>query len=32
MVPQTGLGQDDAQHTAELLNRRALGGDRSVRQ
>jgi hypothetical protein len=32
MVPQTGLSQDDAQHTAALLNRRARGGDRSMRQ
>jgi hypothetical protein len=32
LVPQTGLSQEDAQHTAALLNRRAKGGDRSMRQ
>ncbi len=32
MVPQTGLSQEDAQHTADLLNRRARNGDRSMRQ
>ena len=32
MVPQTGLTQDDAQHTADLLNRRSRNGDRSMRQ
>ena len=32
MVPQTGLSEDDAQHTAALLNRRARNGDRSMRQ
>ncbi len=32
LVPQTGLSEEDAQHTAELLNRRARGGDRSMRQ
>jgi hypothetical protein len=32
LVPQTGLSQEDAQHTADLLNRRARGGDRSLRQ
>lgn len=32
LVPQTGLSEEDAQHTADLLNRRASGGDRSVRQ
>jgi hypothetical protein len=30
--PQTGLSEDDAQHTADLLNRRAHGGDRSKRR
>jgi hypothetical protein len=32
MAPQTGLSEEDAQHTATLLNRRARGGDRSMRQ
>jgi hypothetical protein len=32
MAPQTGLSEEDAQHTAALLNRRARGGDRSMRQ
>lgn len=32
MTPQTGLSQEDAEHTAALLNRRAEGGDRSVLQ
>jgi hypothetical protein len=32
LVPQTGRSQEDAQHTAALLNRRAKGGDRSMRQ
>ncbi|HLZ77160.1 hypothetical protein [Phenylobacterium sp.] len=32
MVPQTGLSEEDAQHTADLLNRRARNGDRSMRQ
>jgi hypothetical protein len=32
LVPQTGLSENDAQHTAALLNRRARGGDRSMRQ
>jgi hypothetical protein len=32
LVPQTGLSEGDAQHTATLLNRRAKGGDRSMRQ
>jgi hypothetical protein len=32
LTPQTGLSEDDAQHTAELLNRRARQGDRSQRQ
>lgn len=32
LAPQTGLSQEDAEHTAELLNRRAEGGDRAVLQ
>ena len=32
LVPQTGLSEEDAKHTADLLNRRARGGDRSMRQ
>lgn len=32
LVPQTGLSEEDARHTADLLNRRARGGDRSMRQ
>jgi hypothetical protein len=32
LVPQTGLSEEDARHTAGLLNRRARGGDRSMRQ
>lgn len=32
MTPQTGISEEDAQHTAQLLNRRALAGDRTVRQ
>jgi hypothetical protein len=32
MTPQTGLSEEDATHTAELLNRRAMQGDRSVLQ
>ena len=32
LVPQTGLSQEDAQHTADLLNRRTRNGDRSMRQ
>jgi hypothetical protein len=32
MTPQTGMSHADAEHTAELLNRRAEGGDRSVLQ
>ncbi len=28
---QVGLSEVDAQHTAELMNRRALDGDTSVR-
>jgi len=30
MLPQTGLSQDDAEHTASLLNGRAERGDRSI--
>jgi len=32
MVPQTGIPQDDAEHTAELLNRRVTADDRKVLQ
>jgi hypothetical protein len=32
LTPQTGLSEDDARHTAELLNKRARQGDRSLRQ
>lgn len=32
MVPQTGLSREDADHTADLLNRRARGGERHLRQ
>jgi hypothetical protein len=32
MLPQTGLSDEDARHTAGLLNRRAMGGDRSLPQ
>lgn len=32
LVPQSGLSEEDAQHTAALLDRRAQGGDRSMRQ
>lgn len=31
-VPQTGLSQEDAEHTAALLNRRAAQGDRAILQ
>lgn len=30
MTPQDELSEADAQHTAELLNRRAANGDRTV--
>jgi len=30
MTPQDGLTQEDAQHTAAMLNRRADGGDRAL--
>ena len=32
MAPQTGLSKEDAQHTADLLNRRAENGDRVIPQ
>jgi hypothetical protein len=32
MVPQSGLSQEDADHTTQLLNRRAAGGDRTILQ
>lgn len=32
MTPQDGLTQEDAQHTANLFNRRAEAGDRTIRQ
>jgi len=32
MTPQSGLSEEDAQHTAELLNRRSSGADRQVLQ
>jgi hypothetical protein len=32
MTPQDGMSEDDAVHTARMLNRRAEGGDRSVLQ
>lgn len=32
LTPQTGLSQEDAQHTADLLNTRARRGDRSLRR
>jgi len=32
MVSQTGLSEEDAQHTADLLNRRSRNGDRSMRR
>lgn len=32
LTPQSGLSEDDARHTAELLNTRARRGDRSLRQ
>ncbi|RAK52628.1 hypothetical protein [Phenylobacterium deserti] len=30
MVPQDDLGREDAEHLAELLNRRARGGERRI--
>lgn len=32
MTPQTGLSQEDADHTAVLLNRRARQGDPAILQ
>lgn len=32
MTPQTGMPQEDADHTAGLLNRRAAGDERTVLQ
>ncbi|HEY0438258.1 MAG TPA: hypothetical protein VGC92_16570 [Phenylobacterium sp.] len=32
MTPQTELSRQDADHTAELLNKRARQGDRAVLQ
>lgn len=32
MDPQVGLSEIDAQHTADLMNRRAAGGDHSLQQ
>jgi hypothetical protein len=32
MTPQSGLSQEDAEHTADLLNRRAGQGERKVYQ
>lgn len=32
MTPQDDLSEADARHTADLLNRRAAGGDREVLQ
>jgi hypothetical protein len=32
MAPQTGLSQEDAEHTAALLNRRAEHGHRGILQ
>lgn len=32
MVSQMGLSEADAQHTADLMNRRARRGDRSLRR
>lgn len=32
MTPQDALSREDAEHTAELLNRRARQGERSVPQ
>lgn len=32
MPPQSGLSQEDAEHTADLLNRRAGQGERKVYQ
>jgi hypothetical protein len=32
MDPQTGLTEDDAQHLADLFNKRAKQGDRALHQ
>lgn len=32
MTPQSGLSLEDAEHTANLLNRRASNGERKVYQ
>lgn len=32
MTPQSGLSQEDAEHTAVLLNRRATQGERKLHQ
>jgi hypothetical protein len=32
MTPQTGMPEEDAEHTAALLNRRATNGERKVLQ
>lgn len=32
MTAQDGLSEQDAQHTADMLNRRARSGDRAVYQ
>ncbi|MDB5448288.1 MAG: hypothetical protein JWQ97_3605 [Phenylobacterium sp.] len=32
MTPQSGLSREDAEHTAELLNRRAERGERMLYQ
>jgi hypothetical protein len=32
MAPQSGLSQEDADDTAELLNSRAAGGDPTILQ
>jgi len=32
LMPQTGLTEEDARHTADLLNLRATRGDRAVMQ
>ena len=31
-APQTGLSEDDAKHTADLLNKQARRGDSSMRR
>ena len=32
MTPQSGLSREDADHTADLLNKRARQGDRQLMQ